>query len=104
MCYSAQIWAEYNKYVRAFGVEIDIKEYVRLFWQRNENDRIKIPRAMEESFTAAHGEDESRIKSLIDEYKVQQTTRLEQDLFKQRRRLAEAERTRSEEHTSELPV
>lgn len=93
MCYSAQIWAEHKKYVRAFGADIDIKEYVRLFWHRNENDRIKIPKAMEESFMAPQGEDEARIKSLIDQYRVQQATKLEQELFKQRKRLADAERT-----------
>jgi len=93
MCYSAQIWAEHRKYVRAFGVEIDIKEYVKLFWQRNENDRIKIPKAMEESFTAPQGEDEAGIKSLADAYKVQQADKLAQELFKQRKRLADAQRS-----------
>jgi len=92
MCYSAQIWAEHNKYVRAFGADIDIKEYVRLFWHRNENDRIKNPKAMEESFIAPQGVDEARIRSLIDQYRVQQATKLEQELFKQRKRLADAER------------
>lgn len=93
MCYSAQIWSDYKKYVRAFGADIDVKEYVRLFWHRNENDRVKIPKAMEESFTAPQGVDEARIKGLIDEYKVQQADKLAQELFKQRKRLADAQRS-----------
>ncbi|ABD70764.1 putative uncharacterized conserved protein [Rhodoferax ferrireducens T118] len=93
MCYSAQIWAEHRKYVRAFGVEIDIKEYVKLFWHRNENDRIKIPKAMEESFIAPQSEDEASIKRLTDAYKVQQADKLAQELFKQRKRLADAQRS-----------
>ena len=31
MCYSAQVWADYNKYVRAYGVEIDIDTFAALF-------------------------------------------------------------------------
>lgn len=99
MCYSAQIWSDYKKYVRAFGAEIDIKEFVKLFWHRNESDRIKIPKAMEDSFSAPQGEDEARIKSLTAEYKVQHAAKLEQELFKQRRRLADAERTLSTKTT-----
>src|ERR1035437_3556540 len=93
MCYSAQIWSDYRKYVRAYGADIDIKEFVNLFWLRNANDRIKIPKAMEESFTAPQGEDETRIKGSIDEYRVEQSDKLVQDLFKQRKRLVDAERS-----------
>lgn len=29
MCYSAQVWADYHHYVREFGADIDIREFVR---------------------------------------------------------------------------
>lgn len=93
MCYSAQIWADYKKYVRLYDADIDLETFVALYWSRLENDRIKIPKAMDESFMTPQGDNEARIKSLIDAYRVQQTTKLEQELFKQRRRLADAERT-----------
>lgn len=96
MCYSAQIWADYKKYVRAYDAEIDIATFVKLFWSRLDDDKVKIPKAMEESFTnAANSTDdrERQIKVAIDAYKTQQATKLEQELFKQRKRLADAERT-----------
>lgn len=93
MCYSAQIWSDYKKYVRAFGADLDIKEFVRLFWSRLNDDKIKIPKTMEAAFAAPQGEEEVRIKQSIDEYRGQQTTRLEQELFRQRKRLADAQRT-----------
>lgn len=92
MCYSAQIWSDYKKYVRAFSADIDIKEFVRLFWSRLDDSKIKIPKAMEEAFAEPQGEDEAHIKQLIDEYRVKQTSKLEQELFQQRKRLADAER------------
>jgi putative SOS response-associated peptidase YedK len=95
MCYSSQIWSDYKKYVRAFDADIDIKEFVRIFWSRLDDDKVKIPKAMEESFTDPGGEHELNIREAIDAYKVQQTTKLEQELFKQRKRQADAERTLS---------
>jgi hypothetical protein len=32
VCYSAQIEADYKKYVRMFGAHIDIREFARLYW------------------------------------------------------------------------
>jgi putative SOS response-associated peptidase YedK len=93
MCYSAQIWSDYKKYVRAFSADIDIKEFVRVFWSRLDDDKVKIPKAMEESFTNSDGELELKIKAAIDAFKTQQAGKLEQELFKQRKRLADAERT-----------
>ncbi|WP_157045719.1 hypothetical protein [Polaromonas sp. JS666] len=27
MCYSAQVWADYRRYIRDFGAELDIREF-----------------------------------------------------------------------------
>ena len=40
MCYSAQIEADYKRYVRTFGAHIDIREFARLYWERAEG-RLK---------------------------------------------------------------
>lgn len=93
MCYSAQIWSDYRKYVRAFGAEIDIESFVDLFWSRLQDERIKVPLALEAAFSAQQGARETQIQGLIEQYRLQQATRLEQELFKQRQRLADAERT-----------
>jgi putative SOS response-associated peptidase YedK len=93
MCYSAQIWAEYKKYCRAYGARLDIGAYAELFWARLEDARIKIPKAMEDEFSVPASDVERYVRAAIDKYRTQQATKLEQELFKQRKRLADSERT-----------
>jgi putative SOS response-associated peptidase YedK len=93
MCYSAQILAEYKRYVRDFGVIISLKDYFDIFWRRKTDPRIKIPKAVEDSFAEPTSDIEREIKALIDEHRAEQETRLQQELFKQRKRLADAERS-----------
>ncbi|CAN7181380.1 SOS response-associated peptidase family protein [Paraburkholderia hospita] len=94
MCYSAQIEADYKKYVKTFGAHMDIREFARLYWERAEgNLKAKIPKAMDDSFASPQSDEEREIKRLIDEYNAAQTTSLEEELFKQRARLVAAERT-----------
>ena len=93
MCYSAQIRQDYNLYVRQFGADIDIKEFVRLYWDRQQGSKAKIPKAMDAAFANPQTDDERTIKAMIDEYDRMQAAKLEQELFKQRKRLADAERT-----------
>jgi putative SOS response-associated peptidase YedK len=92
MCYSAQIRADYRDYVRMFGAQLGIKEFADLFFRRAEA-KLKIPKAMEAAF--AHGGDtplEAEIKRLIEDFKASRAMAVEQDLFAQRKRLADAER------------
>ena len=93
MCYSAQIRAEYKKYVRKWGADISLKQYFDLYWQRRADAKIKIPRVTDAEFAEPANEDERKIKELIDEFNAQQATKFEQELFKQRKRLVDAERT-----------
>ena len=93
MCYSAQVWADYRLYVRQYGAELDIKEFYELFWRRSGDSKVKIPKAMEVAFAEPKTEAEQQIKSAIDAFAAEQSIKLEQDLFKQRKRLADAERT-----------
>ena len=98
MCYSAQIRHDFRKFERAYGAVIDIKEFVRLYWNRKEGaksngSRIRIPKAMDAAFAEPRTDDERTIKALIDEYDRGQVGVLEQEIFKQRKRLADAERT-----------
>jgi len=92
MCYSARIRQDYQAYVRAFGADIDIAEFVRLYWTREQGAKVRIPKAMDAAFARPGGEGERRIKAMIDAFDAAQATRLQQELFKQRKRLADAER------------
>jgi hypothetical protein len=94
MCYSAQVQADYRKFVRMFGAIMDIAEFSRLFFERAEGvSKAKIPKAMEDSFAEPKTDAEREIKASIDQFNAAQSAKLEQDLFKQRKRLADAERT-----------
>lgn len=92
MCYSAQIIADYRKYVRMFGAVLSIRDFVDLFWHRKNDTGIRIPKAMEAPFIEESAGDEGSIKVLIDEFVTEQKLRYEQELFKQRTRLTDAER------------
>ena len=90
MCYSAQIQADYRRYVKMFGAQMDIREFARLFWERAEGSKAKIPKAMEDAFLNPQNDDERQIKAFIDRYNAEQATSLEQELFRQRTRLVDA--------------
>jgi putative SOS response-associated peptidase YedK len=93
MCYSAQIEAEYEKYVRKFGAILSIRDFVRLYWDRKQGAKIKIPKAMDASFASPRSDDERQIREMILAFDAGQASKLEQELFKQKKRLADAERT-----------
>ncbi|MDR5748787.1 SOS response-associated peptidase family protein [Caballeronia sp. LZ029] len=93
MCYSAQIQADYRKYVKTFGAHMDIEEFARLYFERAEGSKAKIPKAVDDSFREPQTDAERQIKASIDRFNAEQTTKLEQEVFKQRTRLAYAERT-----------
>lgn len=93
MCYSAQIWQSYRRYVRTWGADVSLEDFRRLYWDRQTNARIKIAKAMDANFADPQNDIEREIKALIDAFDKQQAAKLEQELFKQRKRLADAERT-----------
>ncbi|QQC67885.1 SOS response-associated peptidase family protein [Paraburkholderia ginsengisoli] len=92
MCYSAQIEADYKKYVKLFGAVMSLREFAELYWEHGGRD-MKAPLAMEAAFSQAQTDDERHIQALIAGNNAQRATRLEQEVFEQRTRLARAERT-----------
>jgi putative SOS response-associated peptidase YedK len=93
MCYSAQLQAAYIKYLRETGAEMDIDQFVEIFGARVSDSSIRIPRAVERWFDEPKNDKELRIKGLIDEYRAAEITKLEQEVFAQKKRLADADRT-----------
>lgn len=93
MCYSAQVWANYHKYVKAFGAGISVFEFAKLYGHRQIVPGIKIPKAMDAAFAEPATAAEREIKALIDQFNADQVKKLEGELFKQRKRLADAVRT-----------
>jgi putative SOS response-associated peptidase YedK len=93
VCYSAMVKADYKTYTQMFGATISLREFHDVFAQRAEEGKLKIPKAMEAAFDHPQTEDERAIKACIDQFSAKQATKFEQELFKQRKRLADAERT-----------
>ena len=93
MCYSAQIKSEYLQFVRATASKLSLDEFVRVYWHRQTDKRVKTPKSMDAMFASAQTPEEREVEALIDEFNAAEVTRLEQELFKQRKRLADAERT-----------
>lgn len=93
MCYSAQIWQSYRKYVRVWGADVNFDEFKRLYWDRQANARIRIAKAMDAGFADPQSGIEREIQALIEQFDRAQVARFETEIFKQRKRLADAERT-----------
>lgn len=93
MCYSAQLIEQYEEYVNLNGADIDIEAFARLYGFRCQDDSIKVPKAVEVAFQGKGSSQEGSIQAALEQYRTQQATKLEQELFKQRTRLADAERT-----------
>jgi hypothetical protein len=93
MCYSAQIEADYRKYVHMFGAQMSIREFARLYWERAEGSKVNVPKAMDDAFSNPQTDEERKVKASIERFNAEQATKLEQELLRQRARWADAERT-----------
>lgn len=99
MCYSAQVEADYRQYVRRFGATLSLQDFFDTFWRRAQGENLKCPKAMEAAFQDSEDEALAPIRALIAQHHQQQASRWEQELFKQRKRLADAERTLQQRQT-----
>ena len=99
MCYSAQVVQVVRKLHRELGIRLDYEEAFRLFMRRLDDPGIVISRGFEANFDDPATDPERRIKEAIDEYRSRTATKVEQDLFSQKTRLVNAERSLREKET-----
>jgi putative SOS response-associated peptidase YedK len=95
MCYSAQIERDYGKYLRVVGPSnaLNLEDFIQKYWWRqNEFPSMKIPKSVDAWFANPRDGEEQKIAAFIAEYNNKEVTKLEQELFKQKKRLADAER------------
>lgn len=78
---------------RRYGLEIAFDMFADLFRRRREGEDIKVSRALERNFAEPSTPVERQIKADIDAYQAQQVSKWEKDLFVQKKRLADAERS-----------
>lgn len=92
MCYSAQVYAELKRFIRATGMKIEPKDYVKLYWDQTKSPyakRPKVPRAMEIEILNDGPEE---LAEIIHGYDKREMAELEQELFKQKKRVADGQR------------
>jgi hypothetical protein len=91
MCYSAMIDRDY---VRVVGPEnaMNREDFVQKYWERQEKGSLKIPKAIDAWFAHPKTDDEQKIAQMIRDYDAKQVAKYELEIFKQRKRLADAER------------
>jgi putative SOS response-associated peptidase YedK len=99
MCYSAQVIQVVRKLNRELGIRLDYEEAFNLFMRRLDDPSIAVSRGFETNFENPANDQERRIEAAIVEYRSRTATKLEKDLFSQKSRLVNAERSLKEKET-----
>jgi len=99
MCYSAQVIQVVRKLHRELGIRLDYEEAFQLFMRRLDDPSVAISRGFEANFDNPATDQERQIKAAIDEHRSQTATKVEKDLFAQKTRLVNAERSLKEKET-----
>jgi len=99
MCYSAQVIQVVRKLHRELGIRLDYEEAFRLFMRRLDDPSIAVSRGFEANFDNPSSDQERQIKAAIDEHRSRTATKVEKDLFSQKTRLVNAERSLKEKET-----
>ncbi len=92
MCYSAMLEQRIKALGLRFSARIQWGDFERLFRQRLEEPRLRIPRALEDQFQQPESAEEERIRASILAFRTRLRQSLELELTEQRERLARAER------------
>lgn len=93
MCYSAQVVQDLKKLFRELEVFMDYEEAERIFLLRLDDPTLNISKGFEANFDDPTNAAERRIKTAIDEHRSRMATKFEKELFTQKTRLVNAERS-----------
>jgi putative SOS response-associated peptidase YedK len=99
MCYSALVRQDLHEIARRFGAEIAYEMFTQLFRRRREEEDLKVARALEQNFMHPANDLEQHIKADIEAHRARRVAQWEKDLFVQKKRLADAERSLSVRET-----
>jgi putative SOS response-associated peptidase YedK len=93
MCYSAMVIADWKVFLRETGILMSLPEFHELMQRRvDDPSAVRLPRGFDLEFLQPQTPEERAIKDLGDRYRSGLRTRLETEIFAQRKRLADAER------------
>jgi putative SOS response-associated peptidase YedK len=99
MCYSAQVIQMARKLNRQLGLRLDYDEIEKLFFRRLDDPTLNISRGFESNFDDPATDQERRIRGAIDEHRSRLASKLEKDLFTQKTRLVNAQRSLTSKDT-----
>src|SRR5580658_538676 len=93
MCYSAQVESKWRRHVREMEARIAFSDFRELAQLRlADPGKYRLPRGFDLEFSDPQTDEERAIKDLVDQYRKAQVTKLETEIFAQRKRQTEAER------------
>ena len=92
MCFSALAYQEHRRFERDYGATIDMRTYIRLFWDWSKGSPYKVPKAMQDAFAQPRNDEEREIHGLIRQRNEAEALRIQEELFAQKQRLVAAER------------
>ncbi|MDR3608389.1 MAG: SOS response-associated peptidase family protein [Oligoflexia bacterium] len=99
MCYSAMVLQHLKSLGYRFKARIQTDLFEELYQRRSAGEKLKIPRAMDYNFTTPSELPSVEVANYIHSYLRRLGSELEQELFAQKTRLAEAERKFKEKKT-----
>lgn len=99
MCYSALVKQSLKNLGFEFRVRVDYTLIEEMMKERSKGMSIGIPKAFESNFTNPETPEQARIKGLIDQYNEAKLREEQEELFAQKKRLADAERKMKEKPT-----
>lgn len=91
MCYSAQIKADYQRFVREYGAKLSIKDFYDLFWRRLSDRKVQVPKGVEAAFESPLTDEEHEVKSLIAQHAANHLEEMRAEMTKQQQRLVDSE-------------
>lgn len=99
MCYSARVWQNLKHLSRRYEAEVDWEALEELYKQRAEGGDIKTFRDLQRNFKNPETEIERRASEFIAQSLKAKRSEWENEIFAQRRRLAEAEESLAKRET-----
>lgn len=94
MCYSAQIEADYKRFVREYGAIMSLDDFTRMVVEYFDNPKMHVPKAITTPFLESPETDEERkIAAVIRARMAADETALLQELAKQTERLEKAQQS-----------
>jgi putative SOS response-associated peptidase YedK len=93
MCYSAQVESKWRRHVREMEARVAFSDFRELAQLRlADPGKYRLPRAFDLEFADPQTDEELAIKDLVDQFRKAQVSKLETEIFTQKKRLADAER------------